>query len=253
MGEGDGKSGSMDRLRAAAAFLTRLPFRTASQAPLAEAAGAFPLVGAAIGAIGAGAYWGAFSLGLGPWLAAVAAVLALVLVTGALHEDGLADSADGFGAMGRRLLKLKAMRDSPVGAHGALALGLALAARIGALATLGEPLAAGAALVAASAFSRTAIVVALRIAPPARDDGQGATAGVPSNAQTAIAVALGLAFTVALLWPWAGALALAIGSCAAGLMIWQSWRHFGGHTGDVLGAIQQASEIGVLIAPVMLL
>ena len=253
MGDGDGKSGPMGGFLAAAAFLTRLPFRSAGQAPLAQAAGAFPLVGAAIGAIGALAYWVAFSLSLGPWLAAVAAVLALVLVTGALHEDGLADSADGFGAYGRRLLKLQAMRDSPVGAHGALALGLALAARIGALAALAEPLAAGAALVAASAFSRAAIVVALRLAPAAREEGQSAEAGVPSNRHTAIAVALGLAFTVALLLPWAWALALVLGSCAGALMIWQSWRHFGGHTGDVLGAIQQASEIGVLIAPVMLL
>ena len=236
------------RLRVAAAFLTRLPVGPAEDTALARGAAMFPAVGAGIGLAGGAGFAVAAWIGLGPWLAAVAAVLVLVAATGALHEDGLADVADGLGVRGAREKKLEAMRDSRIGAFGAIALVLALGARIGALAELADPASAVAALVAAGALSRACVAVAMRAMPAAREDGLGAAAGAPEFGETVAALSLaGVVVLVALL-PWAWLPAVAGGCGAAFAMAWLAGRAFGGRTGDVLGAVQQAAEIGVLAA-----
>jgi adenosylcobinamide-GDP ribazoletransferase len=242
----------IDRLRLAFGFLTRLPVAgRGSAAPLALAAPMFPFVGMAVGLVAGAVYVIAHGLGLGPWFAACLAVGAAVLVTGGLHEDGLADVADGFGGAADRDAKLAIMRDSRIGSFGVIALVLALAMRIGALAAIGHPYHVLAVLIAAGAVSRALVVVAMRMMARARTDGLGAGAGTPGFEATVTALAIAGIATLVLLLPWAWLLALVLGAGAATLVALLANRQIGGQTGDVLGAIQQAAEIAVLGAVVM--
>ena len=242
--------------RVAAAFLTRLPVASRGAGgleALAAASAAFPVVGAAIGLLSGGTCAVALMLGLGPWLAAVLAVACQVLVTGALHEDGLADLADGLGGGGDREAKLAIMRDSRIGTFGVIALVLALAARIAAVAALAGAGAglATAALVVAAAASRAAMAWPMRLLPPARSDGLAAAAGTPALggliAGSLIAAALALALIGA-----AGLAALAAAALGAFIVARLAERQIGGQTGDVLGAAQVAAEIACLIVIVLL-
>ena len=139
---------------------------------------------AAIGALALGL---ADRLGLPPLVCAGLAVGALVIVTGALHEDGLADVADGFGGGATRERKLEIMRDSRIGAYGAAALALSLILRVAALsALLDHGLGAAAAgLILAGAASRAAALAPLALLPAARADGLGAGAGAPRRRRRA--------------------------------------------------------------------
>ncbi len=242
----------IDRLRLAFGFLTRLPVGGRSvSAPLAQAAASFPIVGAAVGLAAGVVYVIAHGLGTGPWLAACLAVGAAVLITGALHEDGLADVADGFGGGGDRESKLAIMHDSRIGSYGVIILVLAIAARIGALAGIGSPYEVLATLIAAGAVSRAVLVVAMRMMPRARTDGLGACAGTPGFDGTIMALGIAALLTLVLLLPWAWILALVLGAGAAAVVALVATRQIGGQTGDVLGAMQQAAEIAVLVAVVM--
>jgi adenosylcobinamide-GDP ribazoletransferase len=242
----------IDRLRLAFGFLTRLPVGGRGLgAPLASAAPMFPVVGMAVGLAAGVVYVIAHGLGLGPWFAACLAVGAAVIVTGGLHEDGLADVADGFGGGGDRDAKLAIMRDSRIGSYGVIALVLALAMRIGALAAIGHPYHVLAVLIAAGAVSRAVVVVAMRMMKRARSDGLGAGAGTPGFEGTVTALAIAGIAALVLLLPWAWLLALVLGAGAAVIVALLANRQIGGQTGDVLGAIQQAAEIAVLAAVVM--
>ena len=241
----------IESLRIAASFLTRIPVGQTDDVPLARATTVFPLIGALVGLVGGLAYVVAYWIGLGPRLSAVLALLVLMVVTGALHDDGLADVADGLGVHGARERKLEAMRDSRIGAFGVIALVLGLSARIGALAAIGSPELVLLAMVAAGALSRSLIVIAMRMMPNARQDGLGARAGTPDFAEAMVALLIGLAITIAMLFPWAWVLALVFGAIAVVLMALVARRAFGGQTGDVLGAIQIVAEIGVLAAVVV--
>ena len=234
----------------AAAFLTRLPIGTPADAAgrLAASSWAFPLVGAGVGAIAALVFLAAELLGLGAGAAALLAVLASLCVTGALHEDGLADTADGLFGGNDRPRRLAIMRDSRLGAYGVLALVLSVTLRAAALAQSGEAFYAGLALVAAHAASRGLLPAAMRVLAPARVDGLGAGAGRPGMATAVAAAAIGAAIALAALGPACGgvALGLAAGAVfAAGLF---AYRRIGGYTGDVLGAFQQVAEIVILLA-----
>ena len=139
------------------------------------------MVGALIGLAGAIAYALAVWLGLPPWPAAVLALATTIWLTGALHEDGLADVADGFGGGRTREDKLAIMRDPRIGSYGALALVLAVLARAGAMAALAEPAAVAAALVAAGAASRAALPAVMAALPQARPDGLAAKGGAAAS------------------------------------------------------------------------
>ncbi len=133
---------TIDDFKVALQFLTRLPVRVPEPWPegaLARSVPMFPLIGLLIGVAGALAFTIASWLGLPPALAAVLAVAVQVLSTGGLHEDGLADLADGFGGGRTREEKLEIMRDSHLGSFGAIALILALLARTGAIVALAQP------------------------------------------------------------------------------------------------------------------
>jgi adenosylcobinamide-GDP ribazoletransferase len=236
-------------LHLAATFLTRLPLPAlAAVEPggLARAMTAFPAVGAGIG-LAAGLVFLAGDAVLPSPVAALLAVLASILLTGALHEDGLADSADGLGARGGRDRRLEVMRDSRSGSFGVTALVFSVVLRAAALAEAPSGLAGLGALLAAAALSRACIPAVMQVLPPARSDGLGAGAGCPDITVAAVAAASGLVFAFAGLGGAAPVAVAAAGLAASGVAA-LARRALGGYTGDVLGAVQQAAEIAILAA-----
>ena len=253
------------RLRLAVAFLTRLPVEHMpdedGQLPdpdetpptLASAMWLFPLVGFAIGGAGA------LTLGILVWVgvpAPVAATLTIggmIWLTGALHEDGLSDIADGFGGGGDRDRKLEIMRDSRLGAYGAVTLAVVVITKIAALATIAahDVGAAAGALIAATVWSRALIAPTMRWLEPARDDGLGADAGKPTEGDSWKGLGLAVLLVLLVLITPAGfgvitvLVAGGLGAFAVGLL---SFRQIGGYTGDVLGAGQAVAETAALVA-----
>jgi adenosylcobinamide-GDP ribazoletransferase len=235
-------------LLACLAFYTRLPFDGGDPAGrgFAAAQWAAPLAGLAVAMCGAAVLAVCDLAGLPVMLGALLAVAATMLASGALHEDGLADTADGFGGGRTRERKLEIMRDSRIGSYGAAALVFSILLRAGAIAAILPPTAAGWALVAAHMAGRAIMPTFMNLLPPARSDGLSAGVGVVPR-ETALA-ALGLG-AVALLPLGFGAALVA----ATLLALWVfAFRRFaelqvGGHTGDVLGALEQGGEIVVLL------
>ena len=229
-------------------ILTRIPVgQIKSDAPsMAASAWCWPLIGMIVGGLSGVTWWAALGLGLPPLLAAALAILTGVLVTGGLHEDGLADLTDGFGGGRDKARVLEIMRDSRIGSYGALALGFSLLLRVGALASLG--LCTGVwALVGLTAASRAVMPMALGVMPPARTDGLGKAAG--GGARGAVLMALVFGFAALLPLGVFPALAVAVGMTAASTAIglWAVAR-IGGQTGDVLGAMCQLAEIAGWLA-----
>ncbi len=240
-------------------FFSRLPwpsrgagFEAGAGLNLAGIAWATPIAGALIGAIGAIALGLADLLRLPPLLGAAFAVATLALATGALHEDGLADVADGFGGGQTRESKLAIMRDSRIGAFGAIALVLSLILRVGALAALarGGFGVAAASLILAGAASRAGALVPLALLPPARAEGAGASAG---RLETIHLIAAGLAVAgvaflagLAALGVMRALFACVLAAAASVGMSALARRQIGGQTGDVAGAAQQVAEIACL-------
>jgi adenosylcobinamide-GDP ribazoletransferase len=241
----------LDDLRVAAAFLTRLPMPAPEGKGMAAVAGAcraYPLIGIGIGLAAGGVCLAALGLGLGVWLAAILAVTCQVVLSGALHEDGLADVADGLGGYDRER-RLEIMRDSRIGAYGVLALILATGLRVAAIASLaGDALVA---LVVAAALSRAVMAWPMVLLPPARDDGLAAGAGRPNVARVVEGTVIALALAVAISG-LPGLLALALAAFAALSVARLAERTLGGTTGDVIGATQVVAEIAVLLALVTL-
>jgi adenosylcobinamide-GDP ribazoletransferase len=235
-------SGFFDAL----ALLTRVPTRGGAHTE--RAVPWLPVVGAAIGAGVAAIYW-ATNGALGSLAAAALAVGAGILVTGALHEDGLADTADAFGAGVDRERTLAILKDPRHGTYGVLALVVSVVARVAAVSSL-DGTAALVALPVAHAAGRGSAAWMLTRHRPATPDGLGATyAGPVTSRQAPFAIAAAAVPAIGLLGWWgAGALAIAAAvGVAAGR--W-SQRKIGGITGDVLGAAEQVVETGVLLLSV---
>src|SRR6516164_29434 len=238
------------------AFCTRLPL--ASSVPIegrdvARASWALPVAGALIGAIAAVVYWLAHRIGLPPSPAAALALAAGVAITGALHEDGLADTADGFGGGKDREHKLAIMRGSRLGTYGACALAASFMLRWSALASLAGPLPVAVALVAAHASGRAALPAFLCWVPPARSDGLSADAGKPPAASAAAAAFIGACILLVAFGARGALLCLLLLSLTSVAMAWLSLRQIGGQTGDAAGALEQAGECLVLLAAAVLL
>ncbi len=239
-----------DELRLALGFLTRFPIPGGEEVQpgaLARAGWSFPIVGAGVGIVGGIAYAFMAALGLPPLTAALIAVGATVLATGALHEDGLADTADGFFGGQDRASKLAIMSDSRSGAYGVLALIFSVALRAAALAGIGSAGRVAAALVAGHAAARGGLPLVLRALEPARPNGLGAMAGRPEAPIAWGAAGLGALISLVALGFLAGVAALVIGAGAMVLASGLARRQIGGYTGDVLGAIEQAGEIVILL------
>ena len=229
-------------LLAAVQALTRIPV-TIPFGPdtLRDATRYMPLVGLGVGIVTATVF-AAARTGLPPVPAALLAVAATLLLTGALHEDGLADCSDGLGGGRTRTDALRIMRDSRIGVFGALALVLAIGIKATCLATLAHP---APALIAAAAASRFWTVLPPALLPYARESGMAAGVSAPGARNLVVAGLIGLA-PLLLLGPRAipalllpGLAALAFGAYAR--------RRLGGYTGDVLGATQQLTELAVLL------
>jgi adenosylcobinamide-GDP ribazoletransferase len=240
----------LGELAAAVTLLTRLPVHClplGSAPNSASAVWAYPLVGALVGGIGAAAYWLASVFSCPPALAAPWALAVLILVTGALHEDGLADFADGLGGSTREQ-RLAIMLDHRIGSYGVIVLILSLAIRITAIAVIAETATVAAALLAAGAASRLAAVLVMAALPAARADGLSASVGRPRGALAA--AALGVAFVISwLLFPFGTALIAIIAAAAATLAIGAiASARLGGQTGDVLGAAVVLAECLALTA-----
>jgi adenosylcobinamide-GDP ribazoletransferase len=243
-------------LRIAVAFSTRLP--VAHSGPIggddvARASWALPIAGLLVGGLGALAYWIAFRIGLPPSLAAALALAVTLLATGCLHEDGLADTVDGFGGGKTRAHKLEIMRDSRNGTFGVCALVMSLLLRWSALTTIADPLSVAMALLAAHASARATLPTLMRFVPPARTDGLSAQVGRPAPQSIVVAGVLGAIALGLGLGPVAAIIGLILLACACLCMAWLSLRQIGGQTGDVLGALEQINEVLVLLTAVVLL
>lgn len=239
-------------LHLATVFLTRLPLPplgALGEGALARSMRAFPLAGALVGFCAGLVYWAASAL-LTPALAGLAAVAASVWLTGAMHEDGLADVADGLGGGRDRAHKLEIMHDSRVGSYAVAALIFSIALRSQSVAALADGGKALAALVAAAAVSRAALPVMMAAWVPARRDGLAVSTGRPGGGVAATAAGLGLLLLLVCLGLKAALAALATALCLAAVVWVLARRGIGGYTGDVLGATQQAMELGVLLAVV---
>lgn len=229
-------------LRLAFSLLTRLPAGSlrGEVPPMAETGWAWPLVGAVVGGIMALVLSAALWLGLPALMAALLALASGALATGGMHEDGLADVADGFGGGRDRARKLEIMRDSRVGSYGVIALVLALGFRAAGIAAAAEAGAGGVALVALGAASRAGLPMALALMPPARADGLGRAAGAAMGPAQA-AIGIGALFLL-LVGPGA-ALCVALVMVLAGIAFAAlAKRQIGGQSGDVLGAMQVLTE-----------
>jgi adenosylcobinamide-GDP ribazoletransferase len=228
---------------AAVTFLTRVPLPVTTPSP--SMLPWFPVVGALLGLLAAAVYVIA-SLVLAPLLAAALAVATTMVLTGALHEDGLADAADAWGGASSRDEALRILRDPTHGTFGVLAIVLSVVVRVAALASL-APAIAVAVLPAVHAISRGLTVGLLRTTPPARDDGLArAVMTDTSPISTALAIVVTAVLGIGLLGPWFVA-AAAVAVAAGWLVRWLAMRRIGGMTGDVLGAAEQLAEGCLLI------
>ena len=242
-------------------FFTRMPLPRrladwAGYSPAMQQASLayFPLVGALVGMVGAVCFRAALRLlpavDASAWVAAVLSVAATVMLTGAFHEDGLADTADGLGGHVSRERALEIMKDSRIGSYGSVALALALLLRIGLIAALAQADAALAAwaLFAGHAFSRLMPVGIVASLPYIRENNAKSAATASRAGGRVIAGALfwaslALAFACrqhpGLFW---------IAGVIACMLAWFAMyrllrRRLQGYTGDALGATQQACEL----------
>jgi adenosylcobinamide-GDP ribazoletransferase len=239
-------------LQVATVFLTRLRWPSVAAFELSalnRASRVFPVVGVVMGLGGGIVYAIADGIGLVPWLAAALAVAAIALLTGALHEDGLADTADGFAGGKDREDRLAIMRDSRIGSVGALALIFSVLLRVTALAALaaaGTATVVGA-LIAAHAVSRAGMTAVMHLLPNARDDGLSAAVGRPSRVNAGIALGIG-AIVALVMMEGAGIVGLLAAAAAVAALAALAKRGVGGQTGDVLGAAEQTAQAAFLLA-----
>ena len=227
-------------------FFTRLPV-PAAVGQLGEAARAFPLAGLVVGLIGALVYFVAMEIGLSGLLAALLAVAATGIVTGALHEDGWADVCDALGARGGVEKRLEILRDSRLGSYGGLALVFATFIKVAAIANLGAPELVAGALVAAHTLARGVLPMVMLRMPMARGNGLAVDAGRPSHAAANWSTIIALLIAVAAVAPVAALVALVAALAATWLVAKLAQKKFGGYTGDVLGAIEQVVEMAILV------
>ncbi|MEC7490018.1 MAG: adenosylcobinamide-GDP ribazoletransferase [Pseudomonadota bacterium] len=231
-------------------FLTRFPapdWPDAASRKLATASWAFPLVGVLIATLGGIVYAVCEFLGLPLYISGLLAVTTLIMATGGLHEDGLADVADGVWGGNDKKSRLAIMSDSRIGTFGAIALVISVSGRALAIVTIAHPLFVLGALVASAAISRAVMPVLMAFDDPAKATGLAAQAGKPNSVTCISALLLAVAIVLAAApagW-FVALLAAATATIIAGCYLSRS---IGGFTGDTLGATQQVAELLVLAA-----
>ena len=232
-------------------LLTRLPLPSLPKSAFerqAQAAWAFPLVGLVVGCVAALVALIGLGAGLSAGVVAGLCLAAQIVVTGAMHEDGLADTADGFWGGWTHERRLEIMKDSQIGTYGVLALILSVGLRWSALTVILQlgvwP------ILAVAVLSRAALPLMMRL-PQARPGGLSDSVGQPPLAAAGVSLAIGLGALVLIAGgataPLILAAILATTACAA-----LARAKIGGQTGDVLGATQQVTEISALLALALL-
>ncbi|MBO0902818.1 adenosylcobinamide-GDP ribazoletransferase [Jiella sonneratiae] len=219
---------------------------------LGEDAAVFPLVGLIAAAPAALLVLVLPVLGPSPLVVGILATAALVAATGALHEDGLGDVADGLFGHQPKERAIAIMHDSRVGSYGAIALVLSLMLRAGLVGDLvaDDPARAALVVLAAAAASRGAMAFIWATTPSALDSGLAARAGQPPRGKGRRSLLIGAGIAVLLVLPAAGLAQVLLAAILAALVL--SWfrrfilRRIGGQTGDCLGAAQQLCEIAIL-------
>jgi adenosylcobinamide-GDP ribazoletransferase len=237
--------------RIALQFLTQLPAGAIEDWPpdwLARSAKYMPLVGALVGAI-AGTSIIVAAIFLPQPLPAVTGLIIAIAVTGALHEDGLADTVDAFGGGRTRERRLEIMKDSRIGTYGTLALVSVLALKGAALTSL-DPVSAALVLIAGHAGARLAPVLTMWALPHAGDGNSKVSQEISelTSAEISIAILLGLLPGLILLPAATFAIAMLVALAAAAIAALIAKRKIGGYTGDVLGAVEQVFETAFFVA-----
>lgn len=238
----------------ALSFLTRVPVpvRVGDVEDLASSIHWFPVAGAMVGAVIAAVYSLA-SIGLGAIASAAIAVSLGMALTGAFHEDGLADTFDALGGGGPGDRSMEIMKDPRLGTFGTAALISSIVIRVGLVSGFDARMALYA-LPAAHAVSRAAAVGVMGISPATGGDGLGASYLRHVTATRVwLGTLVGVGIGIALLGPLGGTAAGAAAALAALAVRRWAVRKIGGVTGDVLGAVQQVAEIGALIAAAWIL
>jgi adenosylcobinamide-GDP ribazoletransferase len=233
-----------DGLASAITFLTILPMPSAGETGLGSAAAWFPVVGAGVGAL-AGGMRLLCGGAVGASVATVLAMIVLVVVTGALHQDGLADTADGLGVRSDRARRLEVMRDSSTGVFGALAL-IAWAFLLYTAVSSLDSNHALRAFVVACALARWAALAHAAVTSPARADGLGAALRV-GRAQLGVATAFAVIIALAVGGLVPGGAAIGTAVVVAGLSVLFARGTLGGRTGDTLGATVAVAEVAVCV------
>ena len=223
-------------------LLTRLPVPRLPESAFqnaGRATWAYPLVGLILGGLAVLIWFVLLAIGLPNQVAAALTLAALVVMTGALHEDGLADTADGFWGGRTAERRLEIMRDSRIGSYGVLALVLSQLVRFLCMSLTGP-----AALIVAATVSRAVLPAMMMILPHARNDGLAHSVGRPAGGAVLAALAIGLLTSIFLAHGHGllGAVAM------PAFIAWIACAKINGQTGDVLGATQQVTEIAVLLA-----
>ena len=240
-------------------FLSRIPvpgrFFVGHDGSLSRTVRAFPVAGLLIALPPAAVFATLLAGNADPTLSALLALTLQAFLTGALHEDGLSDMADGIGGGKDRESTLRIMKDSRIGSYGAVSLILSFALRAAAMAAFAPvvtPTAAGLAVLGVAALSRAAMVWHWSLLPPARTDGVAASAGQPEAAATRFAAVTGGALALALVLPAMPLSATLVTIALSAGVAWSFTRYIsariGGHTGDTIGATQQLTEIMSLSA-----
>ena len=255
-------------IRIAFAFLTRIPVPypldkngKPIERSLAETSWAFPLVGLLVGVCGSLIMVLSDTLNLPVYVSALLAITTTVFITGALHEDGLADVADGFGGSHDRDRKLEIMKDSTVGSYGALALCISVLLRtllLGSLLDWGSmdqvqggvnyPSAAIVIMITAHIVGRGYVPLIMTHLPLARKNGLAAVAKKPKLRSSYGSLLITLLFVFSLLPFLSALIILSTALLILTLVSWLSLRQIGGYTGDVLGSAVQLCEITVYLA-----
>lgn len=239
-------------------FLSRLPipsrFFEGHDGTVSRAVRAFPLAGLVLALPAGLLLWLLLEWEAEPLLAALIGLSVMTLLSGALHEDGLADTADGFGGGRDTENVLSIMKDSRIGSYGVIALILSFGLRATALAALAhDSLTLPAlAVLSAATLSRALMVFHWHALPPARPGGVAAGAGSPQIEARNVALASAVLVCLVLLLPTIGLLAILSALALAALAVYGFTRYargrIGGHTGDTIGAAQQAGEIVFVVA-----
>lgn len=241
---------ALARLAAALKLLTRFRIfqdRSWPEGVTQESMVWFPLIGAVIGATGAAVDGLASLAGLTPFVTAPLALMVMIWITGALHEGGFANVADGFGGGRTREEKLEIMQDSRIGTYGTLALGLLLLTKAGALASLSTSETVFSGLVIACIWSRVLMPVVAAWLGPVNADEPVAQLGKPSGQRMVLSLIFAALITLLLADFVAAGLMVGAGLVAALVVATVAQRQVGGFTRDVLGTTQQVVELSMLI------